>query len=78
MRVLEQKGYLRRKKEGRAHVYAPAVTREEARGKALRHVLQFFFDDSPELLLQSLVRSEDVTPDELERLRGMIEEGPEA
>ncbi len=77
MRILERKGYLAREKRGRAHVYTPAVSRDEARGKAVRHMVETFFDDSPELLLLSLVKQEKVSPSELDRLRRLIEESEE-
>ncbi len=74
MRILEKKGYLEREKEGRAHRYSPTVSREEAQGKAVRQMVRSFFDDSPELLLQSLLQDEHLSPVELERLKRMIEE----
>ncbi len=74
MRILERKGYLTREKAGRAHVYSAAISREEARGKVVRHLVETFFDDSPELLLLSLLDGEKVSAAELDRLKRMIAE----
>jgi predicted transcriptional regulator len=74
LRILENKGYLVHRKQGRAFVYQPAVERETARDNAIRHLLRRFFDGSPELLLLNLLESEKVGPKELARLRKRIEE----
>lgn len=74
LRILEQKGYLRRTKAGRAHVYRPVVTREQARKKALRHMLKSLFDDSPEALVISILKNEKLSAREFEGLKKMIEE----
>lgn len=72
MRILETKGYLGHRKEGRAHVYLPLVTEKQARKKAVRHMVSNFFNNSPELLLLSLVENDEITPEEIEKLKEMI------
>ncbi len=74
MRILEQKGYVKHTKDGRAHVYSPLVTRQQARSKAVRHMVQSFFNDSPELLMLNILENEDLSPEEAERLKKMIKE----
>ena len=65
---------LARTKEGRAHSYSPVVSRENARGSAVRHLCQNLFEGSRELLMQSLLEDQQLSPAELERLRKMIAE----
>ncbi len=74
MRILEKKGYLGHTKKGRAHVYSPMVDRQQAQRSALGHIVSKFFDNSSELLVQNIIENEDITPEELERLKKMIEE----
>jgi predicted transcriptional regulator len=74
LRILENKGYLRHKKEGRAFVYRPVVAREKAQESAIKHVLRRFFEDSPELLVLNLVERKKITADHLNKLRKRIEE----
>ena len=74
LRILEKKGYLAHRKEGRAFVYKPKVRREAARENAVGHLLRRFFDGSHELLLLNLIQSRKVSANELERLRKRIEE----
>jgi BlaI family transcriptional regulator, penicillinase repressor len=74
MRILEQKGYLRREKVGRAHIYRPAVDRSQARTRAIRHMLRSLFNNSPELLMVNLLENESLSDSDRERLRQMIDQ----
>ncbi len=74
LRILEQKGYLKHRKEGRAFVYVPVVAREQARDKAVTHLLRRFFADSPGLLMLNLVEDRKISPKELAELRRRIAE----
>ena len=78
MRILEDKGYVRhsKPKEGRAFVYKPLVTREEASRGAVRHLLQRFFGNSAEALVLNLVSGEDLSEDERRRIRELLKEEP--
>ena len=74
LRILEQKGYVRHEKQGRAFVYRPVVGREEARRGAVRHLLNRFFQNSPGQLVLNILEHETIDPRELERLKKLIEE----
>lgn len=73
VRILEQKGYVRHRKEGRAFYYVPVV-QEEAGSSEVRLVLSRFFGNSREKLMLSLLGDADVTPEELQRLRDAIQQ----
>ncbi len=51
LRILEEKGHLRHKKEGREFIYEPIKARKRAGQSAMRRVLKTFFDDSLEKAL---------------------------
>jgi predicted transcriptional regulator len=74
MRILENKGYVRHTKEGRAFIYHPLVGREQARESAVTHLLGKFFENSPELLMLNLIDGKKIDAAELKRLRKRIEE----
>ena len=74
LRILEQKGYARHGRRGRAFVYRPLIDRKQARRSAIRYVLSRFFQNSPELLLVNILEDEKLDASDLERLRKMIEE----
>jgi len=69
LRVLESKGYVRRSKKGKAHVYRPAVARSKAQRKAIRSLVTRLFGGSPEALLVRLLENEDISAEKLEELR---------
>lgn len=72
LRILEDKEYLSHTKSGRAHVYHPLISREQAQSTAVRHVVSRFFNNSPEMLMVNLLKDEKLAPEELTRLREMI------
>lgn len=74
MRILEKKGYIRHRKQGRAFLYAPVVDRETARRSVVKYMVSRFFDDSPELLVLNLLENEQLDAEELTRLKQMIAE----
>lgn len=74
LRILEDKGYLRHTKDGKAFVYHPIVDRKSVSRSALRHLVSRFFQNSPELLVSSLIADEQLSAKHLRGLRTMIEE----
>ena len=73
IRILERKGYVEHSKDGRAHVYNPLVEREEASRSEIRHLVSRFFQDSHEDLVLNILEDRGIAPDELNRLRKMLE-----
>ena len=72
VRILEQKGYVRHRQEGRAFVYCPCVEEREASRSEIRHTMQRFFGNSRERLLLSLLGDDEIDADELQRLKDTI------
>jgi predicted transcriptional regulator len=77
VRILEQKGYVDHRQEGRAFVYRPCVAEHEASRSEVRHVLSRFFGNSRERLLLSLLGDDDLTPQELQRLKEAVQNAKE-
>lgn len=57
LRVLEHKGYVKRKQRQGVHVYFPVTPKRQARDRAFRHFLRTFFDGSLDAALQFLLTS---------------------
>lgn len=76
MRILEDKGYVRhtKSKEGRAFLYHAVVGQKEASRNAVRRLLTRFFRNSPEELVLNLLEDEDLSEQELSRIRKRISE----
>jgi predicted transcriptional regulator len=72
IRILEQKGYVTHRQEGRAFLYSPSIAEHEASRSEVRHVLNRFFGNSRERLLLSLLDDEDLSPEELRRIKDAI------
>ena len=70
--ILRAKGYLYRRKEGRAHVFMPAVDRDTVARKATHQLLTKFFAGSPSELVLSFLRDEELTPEELDEIKEKI------
>jgi BlaI family transcriptional regulator, penicillinase repressor len=77
IRVLERKGYVKHSKDGRAHLYSPLVGREEATRSEIRHLAGRFFRNSHEQLVLNILEDRGIEPEELDRLREMLERSGE-
>ena len=77
IRILEKKGYVCHRQEGRAFLYSSCVAESEASRSEVRHLLQRFFGNSRERLLLSLLGDDEITPEELNRLRVAIAKLPD-
>lgn len=78
VRVLEQKGYVKHRPEGRAFLYSPCIAQQDASESEVRHVLHRFFDNSRERLMLSLLGDGGITAEELQRLKSAIAEAEAA
>ena len=77
IRVLEQKGYVRHRQEGRAFLYSACVAQQEASRAEVQHMLSRFFGNSRERLLLSLLGDDEISADELRRLKETIANAPD-
>jgi BlaI family penicillinase repressor len=75
LRVLEEKGHITHSMDGVKYVFSPTVRRDKAKRSALKHLLDTFFNDSPEQVVAALldVSSTRLTPQELDRMAEIIE-----
>src|SRR5215204_5834872 len=75
LRVLEEKGHVRHEEDGVRFVYTPVVARHAARKSALRHLVETFFDGSPEHAVAALLGGEGarLSDEQLDRIAAMID-----
>ena len=76
MNVLEKKGHLRKKAEGRSFLYQTTRSRQQVVGTMVREFVDRVFGGSAEPLLVHLVEDQHLTPDELDALARRIKEKP--
>ena len=79
LHILEEKGHVRRRKQGREYVYLPRRSKKRAGISALQHVLDTFFEGSlDEALAAHLAKKEsDVSQEQLERMMRAIKQARE-
>ncbi len=73
LRRLEAKGYLRTRQEGRSKVYSPKVRPGQVIRETVDDFLQRLFDGATLPLVQHLIHERDISPEEIQELREMLD-----
>lgn len=73
LQTLQEKGYVRFEKEGRAYRYFPLVEPEAAGASALDRIVDKVFQGSAEMLLAQLVTERELPAEELQRMRDLLD-----
>lgn len=69
---LVRKGALRHRKEGKAFLYAPAITEEKARSAESSSFLRRVFDGSLSPMLAHFVAEHDLSEEELREIESLV------
>jgi predicted transcriptional regulator len=79
MQIMVEKGSLvREEDDGRRHIYRPALSEERTQKQLVQDLLDRVFAGSAEKLVLRALSARKVSPNELKRIRKMIEEMEEA
>ena len=73
IRILETKGYVTHRKDKRAHVYMAKVDRKDATRFEIGHLVSRFFGNSSDQLVLNILEEKSLDPEELARLRALLE-----
>ena len=75
LRVLEEKGHIRHEEEQLRYVYLPTASPQVVRRSALKHLLDTFFEGSPEKVVEALLGKEGsrLSDSELDRIAQLID-----
>lgn len=68
LRIMETKGLVAHREEGRSFIYSPLFSKEESASRFLDRV----FDGAASQLVLTLLKAERISPGELEHLRQLI------
>ncbi|MFA6242850.1 MAG: BlaI/MecI/CopY family transcriptional regulator [Candidatus Hydrogenedentales bacterium] len=74
LQVMEKKGLVSHKQEGRANRYAPVATKRTVLGPMLRQLVANVFGGSPSAAVQHLLEETHVSGEELKEIRKVIAE----
>lgn len=73
VRILETKGFISHKAIGRTHIYFPIVEKEEYSKRFFKSFLSRYFKGSFAELTSAFTQSENLSVQEMEELRELIE-----
>ena len=71
---LEKRGVVEHRLDGRQFVYRPLITEQDVRGSMVSELTELLFDGSSAALMSHLLRSRDMNPGDLDRVKRMIAE----
>jgi predicted transcriptional regulator len=74
LRILEEKGHVKHRREGLRYVHLPTENRARARRSALRRVVRTFFGGSAPLAVAALLEAADseLSPKDIKELQTII------
>jgi predicted transcriptional regulator len=73
LRILEQKEFVTSRKEGKKHVYMPALEKDVYQTRSLRDLSMKLFDDTPASLVARLVDDDEMTEETLGQIRALVD-----
>ena len=74
LNILERKGKVSRVREGRAHVYRPAISRARAASQAAKELVDRMFGGSPQQLVMHLVEDSQITAEQLADIQKLLDD----
>ena len=74
MQIMAEKGLLNRDEENRAHIYRPALEREETQGRIVDDLLERVFGGSASALVMRALSRKRTSKKELAEIRRMLDE----
>jgi predicted transcriptional regulator len=78
MNILETKGHLVKRPEGRAYVYEPVQAKSQVISTMVQDFLDRVFNGAAQPLLLNLVQDRKLSQDDLDEISRVISETPEA
>lgn len=73
LRILEEKGFVASRKDGKALVYAPLLDKDTYQARSLKNLSRTLFDDTPASLVARLVDDVGLSEEDLEEIRELVD-----
>ena len=73
MQIMHEKGLLTREREGKTHIYQPAVSQEKVQKQLLNKLMDTAFEGSAMKLIMQALGNESTSADELTQIKSFIE-----
>lgn len=73
LRILQTKGVVTVRQQGRQHTYVPALSKAEHETRTLKHVVTTVFDGEPASLLKRLLGDKGLSKSDLDEIKDLLE-----
>ncbi len=73
MRILDEKGFVDSRKEGKTFIYMPRLTKDTYQSRSLRNLSDKLFDSTPASLVARLVDEYKFSENDLEEIRALLD-----
>ncbi len=74
LRILESKGFLETRKQGRGHQYVPVISKAAYESTTVQDVVTRVFDGTPTTLVRRLLEVGDLSREDLREIQALLEE----
>ena len=74
MKILEEKGFLAHKREGKKFIFYPLIEKPEYNRWSLKHMKDNLFGGSAKSLLNTFIRDNDLTDSDIRELESLLAE----
>lgn len=75
VRALEEKEFLSHKSYGTTYQYYPLISAEEYKNRTLKKVVKKYFDNSYLNVVNSFIKAEDISIEDIRKLLDEVEQG---
>ncbi len=74
MRILDEKRFVKSRKEGRTFVYSPRLTRDQYQSRSLKSISEKLFDNTPASLVARLLEDDELSEEALAEIRSLLDQ----
>ena len=74
IKILENKGYVAHRSEGKSYVFTPLVSREEVAGRQMKSMLHTYFDGSFARMVSFFSKHENISLKEMDEILSLMQQ----
>ena len=74
IKILEQKGFLKSTASDKAHSYSSLIAKSDYEAASLRHLAKNLFEGDPSSMVMRLLNDSDMTMNELQSIKKLLDE----
>jgi len=74
IRILEGKKVVSSRKQGKAHIFTPILSKESYEARSLNHMVKKVFNNAPVSIVARLINEQNISKEELEEMKKLLDE----